>query len=158
MAVLLWIVLAVVLAIAEAFTATFVLIMFGAGALAAAVVAGLGASLVWQVVAFAVVSGLSLALLRPVIRRHALPAIQGADETIGIKALEGAPGQVIEEVTAGGGLVRIDGELWTAKAFETAQVLAPGERIRVIEVEGTTVLVWRDEFDQVDGDEGEATG
>lgn len=157
MAVLLWIVLAVVLAVAEAFTATFVLIMFGAGALAAAAVAGLGASLVWQVVTFAVVSGLSLALLRPVIRKHALPAISGADETIGIKALEGAPGYVLEQVTAEGGLVRIDGELWTARAFETTQVIEAGERIRVIEVEATTVLVWRDEFGEVDGDR-EATG
>lgn len=153
---LLWIVLAVVLAIAEAFTATFVLIMFGAGALAAAIAAGLGVGVVGQVITFSVVSALSLLLLRPIIRRHALPAIAGADQTIGMKALEGAPGTVLEQVTTEGGLVRISGELWSARVYDESQVLEPGERVRVIEVEGTTVLVWRDEFEELD--DREATG
>jgi membrane protein implicated in regulation of membrane protease activity len=155
--VLLWIVLAVVFAIAEIFTATLVLLMLGAGALAAAVAAGLGLGVVGQVVTFALVSALSLVVLRPIIRKHALPAIAGADATIGIKALEGAPGTVLEQVDQDRGLVRIEGELWTARVYDATQVLEPGERIRVIEVKGTTVLVWRDEFEDI-GDDQEATG
>lgn len=147
-----WIVLAVVFAIAEVFTATLVLLMLGTGALAAAVAAGLGLGAVGQVVTFAVTSALSLVLLRPVIRKHALPAISGADQAIGIQALEGAAGTVLEQVTRDGGLVRIEGELWTARSFEAGQVLAPGERVRVIEVRGATVLVWRDEFEEVQVD------
>lgn len=154
---LLWIVLAVVLAIAEVFTATLVLLMLGAGALAAGVAAALGLPVVGQVVVFAGVSALSLALLRPIIRKHALPAIAGADETIGIKALEGAAGTALEQVTQDSGLVRIEGELWTARVYDTTQVIEQGERIRVVEVTGTTVLVWRDEFEDVLEDR-EATG
>lgn len=153
---LLWIALAVVLAIAEAFTATLVLIMLSAGAVAAAIAAGLGVGVVGQVALFAVVSGLSLVVLRPIIRKHALPAIAGADETIGMKALEGAPGHVLEQVTQDSGLVRIEGDLWTARTYDPTQVLDSGESVRVIEVHGATVLVWRDEF--VDMDDQEATG
>jgi membrane protein implicated in regulation of membrane protease activity len=145
----LWIALAMVLAVAEVFTATLVLIMFAAGAVAAAIAAGLGAEVVGQAVTFVLVSALSLVALRPIIKKHMLPAIAGADETIGVKALEGAPGVVLEQITKEAGLVRVGGELWTARVFDATQVIEPGERIRVIEVRGTTVLVWRDEFGDV---------
>jgi membrane protein implicated in regulation of membrane protease activity len=156
-AALLWFALAVLLAVAEMFTATLLLIMFAAGAVAAAIAALLGVGLVGQAVTFAVVSALSLAALRPIIKKHMLPAIRGADETIGIKALEGAPGKVLEEVTQDGGLVQVEGELWTARVFDATQVIEPGERIRVIEVRGTTAMVWRDEFEDVSDDQ-EASG
>jgi membrane protein implicated in regulation of membrane protease activity len=88
-----------------------------------------------------------------------LPAIAGEDATIGVKKLEGAPGTVLERVTEAAGLVRVEGELWTARVYDATQVLEPGERIRVIEVRGTTALVWRDEFGDVDvSDDQEATG
>lgn len=154
---LLWIVLAVVLAIAEVFTATLVLVMLAGGALAAAIAAGLGAGAVGQVITFAAVSLLSVVLLRPIIRKHALPTIAGADETIGLKALEGAAGTVLEQVSRDRGLVRIEGEMWTARVYDATQVIEPGEPIRVVEVRGTTVLVWRDEFDDVT-EQREATG
>jgi membrane protein implicated in regulation of membrane protease activity len=153
----LWIALAMVLAVAEVFTATLVLIMFAAGAVAAAIAAGLGAEVVGQAVTFVLVSALSLVALRPIIKKHMLPAIAGADETIGVKALEGAPGVVLEQVTQDRGLVRVEGELWTARVFDATQVIEAGERIRVIEVRGTTALVWRDEFEEV-LDDREAAG
>lgn len=154
---MLWIVLAVVLAIAEAFTATFVLLMLAGGAIAAAIAAGLGAGPVGQGLTFAAVSALSLLLFRPIIKKHMLPAIAGEDETIGVKALEGAPGTVLEQVTGDSGLVKVEGELWTARVYDATQVIEPGERIRVIEVRGTTAMVWRDEFGDV-LEEREASG
>jgi membrane protein implicated in regulation of membrane protease activity len=153
-AALLWIAVAVVLAIAEAFTGTLVLIMFATG-----IAALLGLGFVGQAIIFTAVSVASLVLLRPIIRKHMLPAIAGEDATIGVKKLEGAPGTVLEQVTEAAGLVRVEGELWTARVFDATQVLEPGERIRVIEVRGTTALVWRDEFGDVDvSDDQEATG
>jgi membrane protein implicated in regulation of membrane protease activity len=147
--VLLWIVLGVVLVIAEAFTATFVLIMLAAGAFAAAAAAALGAPLAAQAAIFAVVSALSIWLLRPVIRRHALPTVADPDAMDGTRALEGAPGEVLEQVTTGSGLVRVEGEMWSARAYDATQVIEPGERVRVIEVRGTTAMVWRDEFGDI---------
>src|SRR6059058_3903093 len=78
----LWIVLAIALAIAEAFTATLLIIFFAAGALAAAGVAALGAPPLLQVIAFALVSGLSLGALRPIILRHARSALESGDTPI----------------------------------------------------------------------------
>jgi membrane protein implicated in regulation of membrane protease activity len=147
--VLLWVVLGVVLVVAEAFTATFVLIMLAAGAFAAAAAAALGAPLAAQAAIFAVVSALSIWLLRPVIRRHALPTVADPDAMDGTRALEGSPGEVLEQVTTDSGLVRVEGEMWTARSYDATQVIEPGERIRVIEVRGTTAMVWRDEFGDI---------
>lgn len=146
MIALLWLALGVVLVIAEAFTGTLVLIMLAAGAIAAAVGAALGAPLAAQLLLFAAVSALSVWFLRPIIRRHFLPTVADPDRMDGVRVLEGAPGEVLEQVTTGAGLVKVEGELWSARSYDATQVLEPGERIRVIEVRGTTAMVWRDEF------------
>jgi membrane protein implicated in regulation of membrane protease activity len=137
-----WIVLAVALAVAEAFTATLLVAMFAAGALAAAGAAGLGAPLLLQVIVFAVVSGLSLGAIRPIILRHATP---GADDAaFGIGAIEGSHGLVLEEVDADRGMIKIDGEMWQARSFDGTEKYLPGERVRVVKVRGATAIVWRD--------------
>lgn len=146
---MLWAVLGVVLVIAEAFTATFVLLMIAAGAFAAAVAAALGAPVVAQALIFGAVSALSIWLLRPIIRRHFLPTVTDPERMDGVKALEGVGGEVLEQVTTEAGLVRVEGELWSARAFDATQVIEPGEQIRIIEVRGTIAMVWRDEFGDV---------
>jgi membrane protein implicated in regulation of membrane protease activity len=142
----LWIVLAIALAIAEAFTATFLIIFFAVGALAAAGAAALGAPVLLQAIVFAVVSGLSVAALRPIIKRHAQSAAETGDTPFGIEAIEGSHALVLEEVTAERGLVKIDGELWTARSFDGAETYAAGERVRVVKVKGATAIVWRDDL------------
>jgi membrane protein implicated in regulation of membrane protease activity len=139
-----WIVLGVILAVAEMFTATLVLIMLAAGAFAAAIAAGLGAPVPLQAVVFAVVSGLSLAAVRPVIRQHRRPAIETGGTPFGVEAIEGAAGLVLEDVDTDHGLVKIDGELWTARAYDATDVIPKGERVRVVEVKGATAMVWRE--------------
>ncbi|MBX6355632.1 MAG: NfeD family protein [Micromonosporaceae bacterium] len=140
----LWIVLGVVLAVAEMFTATLVLIMLAAGAFAAALAAGLGAPVAVQALVFAAVSALSLVAVRPIVRRHQRPAIETGDTPFGLEAIEGASGLVLEDVDADHGLVKIDGELWTARAYDATQVIPKGERVRVVEVKGATAMVWRE--------------
>jgi membrane protein implicated in regulation of membrane protease activity len=139
-----WIVLGVVLAIAEVFTATLVLIMLAAGAFAAAIAAALGAPVAVQALVFATVSALSLLAVRPVIRQHRRPAVETGSTPFGVEAIEGAAGVVLEDVDADQGLVKIEGELWTARAYDTTQVIPKGERVRVVEVKGATAMVWRD--------------
>jgi membrane protein implicated in regulation of membrane protease activity len=149
MEAVLWIVLAIALAIGEAFTATFLLIMFSAGALAAAGAAALGGGLLVQVIVFAVVSGLSMAAIRPIIVRHARPALETGETPIGMEALEGSHGTVLEEVDADRGLIKIDGELWQARAFDGNEKYIPGEHVRVLRVRGATAIVWRDDLPNV---------
>ena len=141
----LWIVLAIALAIGEAFTATFLIIFFAVGALAAAGAAALDAPVLVQAIVFAVVSGLSVAALRPIIMRHARSAAESGETPFGVEAIEGSQATVLEEVTADHGMVKIDGELWTARSFDGEETYAPGDRVRVIKVKGATAIVWRDE-------------
>jgi membrane protein implicated in regulation of membrane protease activity len=142
----LWIVLAIALAIGEAFTATFLIIFFAAGALAAAGAAALGAPLLLQAIVFAVVSGLSVAAVRPIIMKHQRSALESGETPFGIEAIEGSHATVLEEVDADHGLVKIDGELWTARSFDGTEKYQPGERVRVVKVRGATAIVWRDDI------------
>jgi membrane protein implicated in regulation of membrane protease activity len=145
----LWIVLAIALAIGEAFTATLLVIMFAAGALAAAGAAGLGAPVLLQVIVFALVSGLSLGAIRPIIIRHARSALESGETAFGIEAIEGSHGMVLEEVDADHGMIKIDGELWQARSFDGAEIYLPGERVRVLRVRGATAIVWRDDMPNI---------
>jgi membrane protein implicated in regulation of membrane protease activity len=142
----LWIVLGIAFAIAEVFTATLFLIMFAAGAFAAAGAAALGASLTIQVIVFALVSALSVGVVRPLIRRYQQPALGAAETPFGVEAIEGSSALVLEQVDADHGMVKIDGEVWTARSFDGTDVYQPGERVRVIKVRGATALVWRDDL------------
>jgi membrane protein implicated in regulation of membrane protease activity len=143
---LLWIVLGVVLAVAEIFTTTLFLIMLAVGAFAAAGAAALGAPVGAQALVFAVVSALTVFAARPTIMRHQRSAAESGDRPFGTEALEGARALVLDRVDADSGMVKIDGEMWLARAYDATQVFAPGERVRVIEVRGATAMVWRDDF------------
>jgi membrane protein implicated in regulation of membrane protease activity len=137
-----WLVIGVALAIAEMFTTTFVLIMFAAGALAAAAVAALGLPLWVQVLVFGGVSAAALAGVRPLIQRHWHRDSDSAP--VGLAAIEGAAGLVLERIDSDHGLIKIDGEMWSARPYDATQVIEPGERVRVIEIKGATALVWRE--------------
>jgi membrane protein implicated in regulation of membrane protease activity len=141
----LWIALGVVLAIAELFTVTLVLVMLAGGAFAAAIAAALGANVPVQAAVFAVVSAASLIAVRPVIQRHRRPASETGEEPFGVEAITGTTALVLEQVDNDHGMIKIDGELWTARPYDATQVIEPGQRVRVIEVKGATALVWRDE-------------
>jgi membrane protein implicated in regulation of membrane protease activity len=136
---LVWVVVAVALAVGEVLTpGLFFLGPVALAAGAAAIAALLGAGLVGSAIVFLVGSLASLAFLRPVARRHVrLPALSrtGTDALIGRKAV------VTRKVDAHGGRVRIGGEEWSARAYLDGQVLGEGTSVDVIQIEGATALV-----------------
>lgn len=139
---IIWLLVAIALGIAELITMTFVLLMLGGGAVAAAIAAALGAPLEIQAVVFTVVSLLSLVLVRPAARKWRISHTDPAS-SIGLEALEGGPALVLERVDNHNGLIKIDGETWTARSFDGEQVLEPGEEVNVVEIRGATAMVWR---------------
>jgi membrane protein implicated in regulation of membrane protease activity len=141
-AIIVWLIIGVALAIAEVFTATFLIVMFALGAFAAAGAAALGANLLLQVGVFGAVSGLTLWLLRPALQRHL--HLGGSDEAIGVAAIEGSTAVVVEQIDAEHGLVKIDGEMWRARSHDATQVIDVGEQVRVLQVRGATAIVWKD--------------
>lgn len=142
MAWIVWLAVAVALGIAELFTLTFVLLMIGAGAAAASLSAALGAPMEIQAVVFAVVSVLALVGIRPWAKKlrdnH-----NGPDAKIGLQALEGAEAVVTERVDADNGLIKVQGQEWTARSYDGRQVLEQGEKVNIVEIDGAIARVWR---------------
>jgi membrane protein implicated in regulation of membrane protease activity len=136
----LWLIAAVVFAVAEVVNLSFFLFPFAIGAALAAVVelAGLGTPI--ALVVFAVFTALSFGIVRPIARRHLRtpPQIR-----TGTAALIGRPAVVVERIAndEGVGCVRLDGEMWTARAYDEDRVFEPGTRVQVLEIRGATALV-----------------
>jgi membrane protein implicated in regulation of membrane protease activity len=137
---ILWLIAAVVLAVAEAMNTSFFLFPFAIGAAGAAAVGLVGAGTPIAVVVFAVLTAVSFTTLRPIARRHlsAPPQIR-----TGTAALIGRRAIVLERIAndEGVGCVRIDGEVWTARSYDDDAVLEPGTRVHVMEIRGATALV-----------------
>jgi membrane protein implicated in regulation of membrane protease activity len=133
-----WMIAAVALTAGEIITTGFFLGPIAVAALLAAVVALVGGGVVLQLVVFALVAAASLAVLRPIAKRHLHMPAQlrtGTAALIGTKAL------VLERVDVNGGTVKIGGEVWTARAYDEDAVLEPGERVDVMKIDGATALV-----------------
>jgi membrane protein implicated in regulation of membrane protease activity len=135
-----WIIAAVVLGAGEMHIGTFFLAPFAVGALVAAIVAVIGAGLAPAFAAFLVVSLLSLWVLRPIARSHLR---QPPELRTGTAALVGKHATVLERIAnnEGVGCVKIDGEVWTARAYDDDEVIEEGARVHVIEIRGATALV-----------------
>ncbi|WP_020522093.1 NfeD family protein [Catelliglobosispora koreensis] len=135
-----WLIAAAALIILELFTGTFVLLMIGAGALAGALVAIAGGELWLQVLVFGIVSALALWLVRPWINRR----LERGRTELGLAVTEGADAVVVERIDRDHGMVKIEGELWRARPYDAEKIYEPGDRVRVVKVDGATALVWRD--------------
>jgi membrane protein implicated in regulation of membrane protease activity len=138
---LIWLVLALVLAGAEALTGDMFLLMLSGGALAATGSAFLFDWPIWaDGVVFLAVSLLLLVAVRPALRRR-FTAGTGLPEPM--KALEGKPALVLDRVARHGGQVKLDGEVWTARPLDDNDVYEPGDQVTVMRIDGATAVVWR---------------
>ncbi|MCU0314924.1 MAG: NfeD family protein [Solirubrobacteraceae bacterium] len=135
-----WLIVAVVFAVGEILTTSFFLGPFAIGATAAALVSLAGAGDAISVAVFAVLTAASFAIVRPIARRHLR---QPAQVRTGTAALIGQSVQVLERIAndEGTGLVKLEGEVWTARAYDEDRVFEQGDRVAVVEIRGATALV-----------------
>ncbi|MFJ3338404.1 NfeD family protein [Streptomyces sp. NPDC086766] len=133
-----WLVGAAALGIPLVVTAMPEFGMFAVGAVAAAVVSGLGFGLVVQVLVFVVVSVALIAVVRPIAARHSRQRPQLAT---GVDALKGRQAVVLERVDASGGRIKLAGEVWSARALDTGRAYEAGEEVDVVDIEGATAIV-----------------
>jgi membrane protein implicated in regulation of membrane protease activity len=139
---LIWLIAAAALGVAEIFTLTAALGVLAAAALITAGLAAIGLALAAQLVAFTILAVAGVALVRPAVRRltrRPPPHRFGVDALIGEQAL------VTREVTGLGGRVRIGGEEWSARAYDDTQVIPVGARANVMEIAGSTAVVYPEE-------------
>jgi membrane protein implicated in regulation of membrane protease activity len=134
---LLWIGAAVLAGLIEITSLDLFFLMLAGGALAAAGADALGLGAPLQVLAFAVASGLLIAVVRPPLKAWA----QGAPTLTGTAALIGAPALVLEPVSDSSGLVKLSGETWTARVAPGGRTLEVGSTVHVVGIEGATAVV-----------------
>ncbi len=139
-----WLVLALLLFVAEMFAPGFWLISVGLGALAAAAVGFVLPNFMVEFLSFAGGALASLFGVRPMLLRrfhHGTPTIR-----TNVDALIGKVGYVSARIEAGArpGRVIVDGENWRGVSVDDAP-LEPGTKVTVLQVDGTTLLVEREE-------------
>ena len=141
-AYILWIILGVILIIAEIFTLGFVLFFFGIGAFAAALAGGLGFGFGFQFLVFASVSIALMAMSRTIFAKY----FSQDDENAVKMGMDSLPGQ-IGTVTLSSkgalqeGAVKVYGSTWTAFPIDNEVPLIEGEKVEVVRVQGSSIYV-----------------
>ena len=77
--------------------------------------------------------------VRPIITRKFMVA--EASHGIGARGLVGRSGRVLQAVTATDGRVKVGGETWSARTPAGGATCQPGQEVRVVSIEGATVIV-----------------
>lgn len=151
-----WIILGIILLVAEVFTSGFVLMWFGIGAIAAGLLALLGVTnLAIQAIVFLVISAVLTIASRTIFEQFFLRFSPGKGLKTGADSLPGQVGVVVASSVGAmkEGAVKVFGSTWKALPAEGETELAEGEQVRVERVEGVTIFVrrveespsWRDE-------------
>ncbi len=140
MAALFWLIGGIVLIAAEMLSGDFFLLMVGVGGLAGAGAEAAFGNTIVSAAVFAVVSIGLVTFARPWLKHRLHPVLvhTNADALIGRKAV------AVSSVDAQGGQVRLDGDVWSARSFDTTRPIAPGDSVTVIEIAGATAVVLAD--------------
>jgi membrane protein implicated in regulation of membrane protease activity len=133
----LWLTVFLAFAVVEMLTLDLFFIMLGGGALAGLLADFAGADFWLQIVVFCVVSLLMVVFVRPVALKHLKKG--PAEQRSNIDRLIGESALVMETVSTTSGLVKIGGDVWSARS--EAGVLNAGQRVVVSAIEGATAVV-----------------
>lgn len=133
-----WLALLILFGAGEALTVGLTSVWFAVGAFGALICA-MGGTNIWvQMGAFLLLSGVSLALVRPLAKKFLTPGYSAtnADRVIGADAV------VTQEINnlLGQGQVTVAGQFWTARSEEDT-VIPEGVTVRVLRIEGVKVFV-----------------
>ncbi len=135
---ILWLVLAIVLAVCEFATVGLFCIWFSIGSLGALAASLMGFGLPVQLIVFTVLSAVSLFLVRPaaarIMRLKRTPT--NADRIIGRTA------RVVQDIDniSGRGQVNVSGQIWTARSENDTKIPA-GSQVRILRIEGVKAFV-----------------
>ena len=133
-----WLVVGVVFAVTEALTVGLVTIWFTGGAIAALIAALLGAGIPLQVALFFIVSVGLLVTTRKIF----VSKLKTGNTKTNVDALIGEEAKVVTVIQPfEPGSVKLKGQEWTAIAKEDGQIIAEGEIVRVVAIEGVKAVV-----------------
>ncbi|MHA7175878.1 NfeD family protein [Arthrobacter sp. Sr24] len=135
---IIWLTVFLLLAVAEMLTLNLYFILMSVGALAALMAFLFGAELWLQIVVFCVVALATTVLIRPLAMSHLHRG--PADQLSNVERLIGHSAVVLETVGTGGGLVKIGGDIWTARISGGAQIPV-GATVEVAAIDGATAII-----------------
>ncbi|MCA1613650.1 MAG: NfeD family protein [Acidobacteria bacterium] len=142
---ILWMLLGLALIVAEIFTAGFVLLWFGIGALAAALASMVGFGYPLQFLVFFFVSTGLTAASRTIFSKYFVREKDGDGRKFGADSLPGQTGTVVTSSSGAmqEGAVKVFGSTWTAYPAEGEGPLEAGERVTIESVRGASIYVRR---------------
>jgi len=142
---IIWIVLGVILLVAEIFTTGFVMLWFGIGALVAALASLAGFGYPFQFLIFFIVSIALTVASRTIFTKYFVRReLEGGFKT-GVEALPGKVGTVVTSSRGAlnEGAVKVFGSTWTAYPAEGEPPLEAGDRVVVERLQGASIYVRR---------------
>ena len=131
-------IIGLVLVVAEVVSGEFVLVMLGLAALGSGLALFAGVPEWAAAVVFAVLAGGLVLGARPALKRRFLG---GRELKTNVDALVGKHAVVVATVDHQGGRVRIDGDVWSARASAEADVFEADSTVLVTEISGATAIV-----------------
>jgi membrane protein implicated in regulation of membrane protease activity len=136
---LVWVAVAILLAIAELASLDLILLMLAIGALVGALTAIVGGPVVLQAILAVIASVGTLGFLRPqlVKRLHSGPELRlGHDKLVGQRAM------VTKKITGlASGQIELGGETWTAAPYDDSLTILPGQNVEILQIRGATAYV-----------------
>jgi membrane protein implicated in regulation of membrane protease activity len=138
-----WLAVAVVLGIVEVTSLGLVFAMLAVGALSGSVAALVVDNPAIEVFVALIVAIGMLFVVRPIAISHL--RTPRAIRT-GVAALIGEHGVVTEQVDGQHGLIKLKGEVWSARTYDPSHVIAAGKYVEVMEIDGATAVVYESEY------------
>lgn len=136
--IIFWMAVTVLLSVIEAVTANLVTVWFAVGAFGAVIAAAAGATASLQVAVFVILSAVSLALTKPIMKKFTKKGHHptNADKAIGKICI------VTEDIDndLSVGAVSCLGKIWTARTKDGTAV-KKNEKVRVTEISGVKLIV-----------------
>lgn len=133
-----WAAVIAIAVVVEILSAQLLSIWFALGGIAALITSCLTDSIAVQVIVFAVVSAIALALIFPLVRKSLKKAhiSTNADRYIGKTAI------VTEDISNidAKGQVKVDNQIWSARS-DTEEELPAGTKVKVLRIEGVKLIV-----------------
>lgn len=138
---IIWLIVAVTLLLIEIPTQMLWALCLGVGSLGSMIVALIGASLTWQIIAMAIVGLIAFLALLPLYKRWHRKKAPKMERT-GMDALLGRRAIVTHEVAPGHlGRARIDGDNWQVCAENPSAVLPRGTEVEVVSYDSIVLTV-----------------
>ncbi|MBQ3266119.1 MAG: NfeD family protein [Ruminococcus sp.] len=135
---IIWLILAVAMAVLEAVTVQLVSIWFCIGSVAACITSLFTDNIIIEAAVFVIVSALALAVTRPLVKKM---KSRGAEPTNSDRYI-GKTAIVIENIDndKAQGLVKVDNQKWTARSV-TGDIIPKGTSVTVSAIEGVKLMV-----------------